>query len=117
MRLQTGASDSRSASGALAWPLQVRDACCLLVAVVFAVRAIAGSVLPEGLGSAISASEGESCAEELESDESGDSLDSVSLCGSLPQLSEGPSEVLALVARAIAAPRRPSVLLARGPPA
>jgi hypothetical protein len=117
MRLQTGANDSRSASGALAWPLQVRDACCLLVAIVFAVRAIAGLVLPEGSGSAITASEGESCAEELESDESGDSLGFVCLCGSLPQLSEGPSQVLALAAGAIAAPRRLSVLLARGPPA
>jgi hypothetical protein len=117
MRLHTGSSVRHPPSEVASWPLEVRDVCCLLVAVIFAARAAAGLVLPEGFTSTDPACETESCVEELESDAFDDALEFACLCGSLPQLNEGPSQVLALAAAAIMTPPRLSVVLARGPPA
>ena len=117
MRLHTGTSVRHLPSGVASWPLEVRDVCCLLVAVIFAAREAASLVLPEGFTSVDSACETESCVEEVEWDASDDSLEFACLSGSLPQLIEGPQQVLALAAAAIMAPPRLPVVLARGPPA
>ncbi len=117
MRLHSGSTDRHPPSGFASWPLHLRDACCLLVAVVFAARAAAGLVLPEGFLLADPACETDLCVEELESDEADDSLKLACLSGSLPQLIEGPPQVFALAAAASMAPHMLPAAQARGPPA
>ncbi len=87
------------------------------MAVVFAARAAAGLVLPEGFLLADPACETDLCVEELESDEADDSLKLACLSGSLPQLIEGPPQVFALAAAASMAPHMLPAAHARGPPA